>query len=212
MAKELPYFRFTASEWLNDDISLESYELKGLFVDICAFYWFKDCSIDLALINKRFSNAKILLEELIKLNIIKKNQDDSITIKFLDKQFDLLSGKRKKRSEAGRIGGLKRSSNARILLKQKRSYKDNNKDKDKDKRIAKFRLKVLEFRPQYPDLMLKDFFEYWTESGDDDIKCRWEKEKSFAISRRLSTWKKNISKFNNSEQTEIYKPNYVKDD
>ena len=33
MAKELPYFRFTAAEWLNDDISLESYELKGLFIE-----------------------------------------------------------------------------------------------------------------------------------------------------------------------------------
>ena len=39
MSKELPFFRFTVSEWLNDDISLESYVLKGIFIDVCAFYW-----------------------------------------------------------------------------------------------------------------------------------------------------------------------------
>jgi hypothetical protein len=133
MAKELPYFRFTASEWLNDNISLESYELKGLFIDICAFYWFKDCSINIALLNKRFSDAKELIHELRELEIITFNNNNSITIKFLDEQFDLLSEKRKKRSEAGRVGGLKKSSNAKAMLKQKPSYKDKDKDKDKDK-------------------------------------------------------------------------------
>ena len=54
MAKELPYFRFTVQEWQNGDISLESCELKGLFVDICAYYWIKDCIIDIALLKKRF--------------------------------------------------------------------------------------------------------------------------------------------------------------
>ena len=38
MAKELPYFRFTVQDWQNKDISLESYEMKGLFIDICGFY------------------------------------------------------------------------------------------------------------------------------------------------------------------------------
>ena len=46
--------------------------------------------------------------------------------------------------------------------------------------------------------MLSDFFEYWTEHGEKDKKMRFEKEKSFGISRRLSTWlryeKKNSKK------------------
>jgi len=133
MAKELPYFRFTASEWLNDDISLEPYEIKGLFADICAFYWFRDCSIDLALLQKKFSDAGELLDYIINLDILKLNHDNTITIKFLDEQFDLLSEKRKKRSEAGRIGGLRKSSNAKAMLNQKPSYNDKDKDKEKDK-------------------------------------------------------------------------------
>jgi hypothetical protein len=138
MAKELPYFRFTASEWLNDDISLESYELKGLFIDICAFYWFKDCSVSIALLHKRFSNATDLLHELRELEIIEYYPDESISIKFLNEQYDLLSVKRMKRSEAGRIGGLKKSSNAKAMLKQKPSYKDKEKDNYKNKEYIEF--------------------------------------------------------------------------
>lgn len=132
MAKELPYFRFTVSEWLTDDISLESYELKGLFIDICAFYWFKDCSITLAMLYKKFGNENLILE-LIDLGIIKhESKHDKIKIDFLMTQYDLLSEKRKLRQIAGSKGG-----NAKAMLKQKGSYKDKDKDnknnKDKDK-------------------------------------------------------------------------------
>jgi len=131
MAKELPYFRFTAAEWLNDDISLESYELKGLFIDICAYYWSQDCVLTLAKLEKKFSNATLLLQRLIDTNIIKhENKHDKIKIDFLLTQYDLLSEKRKLRQDAGSKGG-----NAKAMLKQKRSYKDNNNNKynNKDK-------------------------------------------------------------------------------
>jgi hypothetical protein len=128
MAKELPYFRFTAAEWLNDDISLESYEIKGIFADVCAYYWSQDCEITLAKLQKRFSNATILLQQLIESDIIKhENKHDKIKIDFLLIQYDLLSEKRKSRQDAGSKGGI-----ATAKAKQKVSYKDNNKDKDKD--------------------------------------------------------------------------------
>lgn len=130
MAKELPYFRFTVSEWLNDDISLESYHLQGVFASVCAFYWFKDCSITQAMLKKRFSNAKADVEELLELGILKEIENDFVSIKFLDEQFDLLSEKRQKRVKAGRKGGLSRASKAQAMLKQSSSYKDKDKDKD----------------------------------------------------------------------------------
>jgi hypothetical protein len=133
MAKELPYFRFTVSEWLNDDISLESYHLQGVFASVCAFYWFQDCSIALAKLKKRFSDASDDIDLLVKLRIIKVTQDGFAQIKFLDKQYDALSEKRQKRVRAGRKGGLSRASNAKAMLKQSLSYKDKDKDKDKDK-------------------------------------------------------------------------------
>lgn len=131
MSKELPYFRFTASQWLNDDISLEEYPVKGLFADICAYYWFKDCSITKAMLYKRYSNAKALLKHLFSNGIIKTiNGSEFIEIKFLNEQFDLLSEARKRRQNAGAKGGKKRSSNAIAMLKQSSSYKDKDKDKD----------------------------------------------------------------------------------
>lgn len=129
MAKELPYFRFTVQDWQNKDISLESYELKGLFIDVCGFYWINDCNTTLTILKKKFSNATILLDELVKLDIIKhEKKHDKIEIDFLNKQYDLLSEKRKLRQSAGSKGG-----NAKAMLKQKHSYKDKDKDKDNNK-------------------------------------------------------------------------------
>lgn len=132
MAKELPYFRFTVAEWLNDDISLEDYHLQGVFICVCSFYWFQDCSITKAKLKKRFIDANKEIDKLIDLDIIKETEDGFIQIKFLDTQFDMLSEKRKKRVEAGRKGGMARASKAKAMLKQSSSYKDKDKEKDKD--------------------------------------------------------------------------------
>lgn len=161
MSKELPYFRFTASEWLSDDISLESYETKGIFADVCAYYWFKDCSITKALLEKRFNNCQGTLKHLFELGIIKSNNgSEYIEILFLNKQFDLLSESRKRRQDAGSKGGKKKRSNAKAMLKQCGSYKDkdkeNNKDKEKDNKTWKndFEIYLLDCKAAY-----KEFWE-----------------------------------------------------
>jgi len=129
MANELPYFRFIVQAWQNGKISLEAYELKGLFIDVCGYYWINDCNLTLAILNKKFSNATSLLKQLIELEIIKhENRHDKVEIDFLNIQYDLLSEKRKLRQSAGSKGG-----NAKAMLKQKGSYKDKDKDNNKDK-------------------------------------------------------------------------------
>lgn len=136
MSKELPYFRFYVSEWLNDDISLEDELTKGVFIDVCAFYWFRDCSMTKAMLEKRFSNTLEQINILFNSGIIKeKNGDEFIEIKFLDIQFDELSELRKRRQEAGRKGGKQGLSKPKAKPKQNPSYKDKDKDKDKYKNI-----------------------------------------------------------------------------
>lgn len=141
MASELPYFRFTVQEWQNGDISLERFELQGLFISVCGFYWLQDCNCTLALMQKKFNSAKPELMELIELGIIKLDKKtDLLQISFLNKQFDLLSEKRKIRQAAGSKGGnakamlKQKPSNATSLPEQNPSYKDkdNNKDNNKD--------------------------------------------------------------------------------
>jgi len=133
MAKELPYFRFTAQEWQNGLISLETYELKGLFIDLCSYYWVQDCSVTKAMLEKRFRNDIDLLNQLFELEILKhESKTDLAVINYLNEQFDVLSEKRKRRQEAGRKGGKQKSSNAKAKPKQNSSYKDKDKDKDKD--------------------------------------------------------------------------------
>lgn len=142
MAKELPYFRFTVQDWQNGKISLESFELQGLFISVCGYYWINDCSITLAMLQKKFTHYTNLVKELIELEIIKhENKHDKIEIDFLNLQYDLLSEKRKLRQSAGSKGG-----NAKAMLKQKFSYKDKDKDKDKENNKDKDNFKEIDFK------------------------------------------------------------------
>jgi len=133
MAKEMPYFRWTVSEWLNGDISMESKSMKGVFADICSYYWFKDCTMTKQLLSKRFPNDSAEIEMLIESNIIKQD-GDKLLINFLDEQHQELLEISKKRALAGKKGGLaslsKRQANAKQMVKQTSSYKEKENYKD----------------------------------------------------------------------------------
>ena len=147
MSKELPYFRFTVSEWLNGDISMETMEDQGVFICICAFYWFKDCSLALAKLKQKFKGAEASLNRLLDSGILKVDENDNIIIDFLDEQFIKLSELHNIRSKAGRKGGL---SKAKARLKQNPSYKDKDKDNNKDREyIEKGFLKIFNRWLQY---------------------------------------------------------------
>ena len=110
MASELPYFRFTVSEWLNGDISMEDYNLKGLFVDICAWYWFKDCSITRDMLYKKFEiETKTPIQDLFDVGILKQDENENVVIEFLDEQFRTLTTLLKDRRAAGRKGGKQKA-------------------------------------------------------------------------------------------------------
>ena len=163
MAKELPYFRFTPQEWQNGKISLESYELKGLFIDICSYYWINDCSITQAMLKKRFRNDIELIDELLEYEIFTiENNTDFVVITFLNEQFDILSEARKRRQEAGSKGGKKSRSNAQAMLKQCSSYKDKDKDKDKDKYKDKDKDKD---NNKFTPPTLQEVIDYFLEKG-----------------------------------------------
>lgn len=77
--------------------------------------------------------------------------------------------------------------NFKHLTKQERPTKANL-----EKRKQAFGLKLKPFVEEeggkYPRWMVNQFFEWWSEHGDNDHKMRFEKRESFDTSRRLATW------------------------
>jgi len=105
MAKDLPYFKFFCSEWSDGDITLESFESQGLFINICAYYWSNECVISLDKTKKKFKQCnQICFDNLIDSGII-KIIDGNISINFLNEQQGERSSKSLKNSENGKKGG-----------------------------------------------------------------------------------------------------------
>lgn len=136
MAKELPYFKFYPGEWIKGDITLCSMPAQGLFINICAFYWAKNCDMTLTNVQQRF-NQPSELQELIE-NQVLQIKGDSIRISFLEDQFSGFIDISRKRSEAGkRSGEMRRTKPAKrnkcsTSDKQKGNYKEKIRE-DKEK-------------------------------------------------------------------------------
>lgn len=107
MAKDLPYFKFYCSEWSDGDITLESYETQGLFINICAYYWSNECIVSYDKLLKKFRGSESIIKELISLQIIKLT-DINVNISFLDEQLFEREVKSQKSSIAGRISAEKK--------------------------------------------------------------------------------------------------------
>ena len=53
--------------------------------------------------------------------------------------------------------------------------------------------KLIPYMKQYGKALIREFFDDWTEHNENGKKMRFEKEKTFEISRRLARWSKNNS-------------------
>jgi len=100
MGKRLPYFQFEPGAYFAKDIQLCSMAAQGLFINICAIYWQRECELTLTQIKKRFNHPE-LLQELLDEKIINL-QDDKVIITFLDNQFEYATETSSGRSEAGK--------------------------------------------------------------------------------------------------------------
>jgi hypothetical protein len=101
--KELPFFKFNVSEWLLGDIALDQMVNQGLFINICAFYWSKKCTLKIDILHRRFPQYEKEIKSLIEDDFI-KTEGDFIKISFLDIQmseFISLSNARTKASKKG---------------------------------------------------------------------------------------------------------------
>lgn len=87
MAKDIPYFKFYINEWINGDITLEEMEIQGVFINVCAYYWSKDCDLSVTNLKKRFRGYENQIDYLINSSIIKV-YNENIKIDFLNDQLN----------------------------------------------------------------------------------------------------------------------------
>lgn len=208
MSRTLPYFKFFTGEWLSGDITLLEYDLQGVFINLCAYYWHRDCEVNYKQAIRKFGADKIV--ELIDEGLIIVDYEDDpealLTIKFLDEQFDEMKTRKKILSEAGKKGAKRKQEKAMIkpalslplATKEEKEKEEEKKKKKKpsiNERKIDFLKKVNEFKDEFSGELRKEFWEYWTEHGDNDTKMRFEKQTSFSIKRRLGTWKRNSKNY-----------------
>lgn len=97
-------------------------------------------------------------------------------------------------------------------LEEKEKVKEKEKD-NRDaakaatlKRMEAFKLSLYPFTDKqggiYEAELVKEFFEYWSELNKSETKMKWELQATFEISKRLSKWAANDSKF---KQPKLYK-------
>lgn len=135
MAKDLPYFKFFCSEWNDGDITLESLEVQGLFINICSYYWSNECIVLTDKCVKKFKYIdQKLFNDLFNSGVL-KDDDGFIRINFLDEQKGERAAKSAINSENGKKGGRpkkrKESETKPNALISESETKGNKKRKEK---------------------------------------------------------------------------------
>lgn len=80
------------------------------------------------------------------------------------------------------------SEHGRQTVTQRATTKEYKEEKNINERKKSFYDSLIKYVSDYPKEMIRDFYEYWVEHGENDKKLRFEKEKSFGIARRLKSW------------------------
>ena len=142
---ELPWFKFSPSEWLSGDIQLVSLECQGFFVNLCCIYWKKRGSIAIAQLLSRYSTAKEMLKELEGMGIVKilHGPDEFISIAFIDEQLDTMAVAHDRKVKAGRLGAAKRWQSHSTPNGNKEEEEDIEKEREIDDPAAPLCIDIL---------------------------------------------------------------------
>lgn len=200
MAKNFPYFKFIATEWLTGDIVFEDFSTQGVFINICALYWQRNGDLSIEDLNRRFKNNNEipkLTDRFFSVN------DGKISISFLDEQLIDANHISKVNSENGSKGGRPKANKTeekkptanRPLTDRKPKKSKEEKEEELNKRKKEFALSLEPFLTNYGKEFLNDFYSYWTEPNQSKTKFRKELETAWDLERRLSTWAKREKTF-----------------
>jgi DNA-binding transcriptional MocR family regulator len=145
-------------------------------------------SSELKLSNQQIRTA---LEKLVEGNYIIKRTTNNYTLITLvnyDKHQshnDVLN----KRKNNPKTIQTQSNSNPTTTTKQRNNGNNINKERV-DSSMETFQKEVFE-NSQYSNIILKSFYNYWTELNKNTNKMRFENEKFFEIEKRLEKWNQN---------------------
>lgn len=212
MSKELPYFKFYINEWNIGDISLENYKIQGIFINICIYYWSKDCNLTILNLKKKFKGYEPQINHLINTGIL-KTEYEFISIHFLNEQFKSKEIQSITNKINGTKGGRPNQNKTELVseikpirLEVANQNKTNIEYRKGDNKILnniedrklKFSNSLLPFLNTYGQELITNFSDYWTEPNKSKTKFRAELEKTWDVSLRLKKWSlNNFNKKNN---------------
>ena len=74
---------------------------------------------------------------------------------------------------------------------------------EREKRETEFYQTLIPFLEIYPKELIRKFYEYWKEPNKSKTKMRFELEKTWDLSRRLTTWQSNDDKWEKPKSNEL---------
>ena len=207
MAKGLPYFKFTPTEWLTGDIFFESLEIQGFFIGVCCLYWQRDGNVSVEDLRRRFKRDDLINEITDRFISV---SDGFINIKFLDEQFKERQHLSIQNQKNGKLGGRRKDllplkekatanrplseAKAKLTNIEEEEEEEEEKEEELELRKKKFGKTLNPYLQQYGKEMLLEFYNYWTETMKSGKRFRQESEKAWDIKRRLSTWQSRDNK------------------
>jgi len=134
MAKDLPYFKFDAAEWINGNITLEDFYLQGVFINVCAYYWFKLGDLKLSEVKRRLTNIQpSALDSLIESGLL-HTENDKLKICFLDEQLYERTKISTINSANGRKGGAPKGNTNNRKSSESQAKSSNIEEKRREER------------------------------------------------------------------------------
>lgn len=149
MSRDLPYFKFIATEWMTGNIIYEPFEVQGLFINICALYWNRGGILSEVEMVQRYKKKSLIAKLSGRFFSV---SDGFIKIDFLDEQLNERQRLSEINSRNGKKGGrghsLENKANAKrneSEIKANESNIEKEKEEDKEKEIeieeeAKFQI------------------------------------------------------------------------
>ena len=138
MAKELPYFKFEPAEYLTKDISFCRLTAQGLFINLCSYYWQRECKLTKDQFLRRFNN-ELEFNELLNEGVFDVCKQGFILIKFLNIQYEAATNQSVTNSKNGSKGG--RPKKAKLNPNESEIKPNENPNESESKGIRKDKIK-----------------------------------------------------------------------